>query len=314
MTATAPLGTYYPAASKTTGPILAATDRTDESVSALRAAKVLNESLHVGVTVLAVIEPLPLIVPEPSSLLQPLVITPELTAVVREQAIKQIKEIGADPDTWIVDVEDGRPAEEIARAARALGASLVVLGLSHHGLVDRLIDGDTALDLLRDSSTPVLLASKEFLSLPRRALVAVDFSPESMAAARIGLGLLSPDCLLYLAHVRPEVTIFDGSGLWEEEYERVASEQLENFKQTLAAPVTMRVETTILNGKPAKALTDFANAINADLIVSGSHGTGLMRRIFIGSTASRLLRKTDRSILIVPARTDEQSSEGALSQ
>lgn len=307
---TTTLGMYYPAVPiKTSGPILTATDRSEASLSALRAAEVLNASLHRGVTVLAVIEPLPLIVPEPTSLLQPLVISPELKAIVRDQTVEQMKKVEADVPTWSVEVEEGRPASEVALAARKHGASLVILGLSHHGIVDRLIDGDTALEFLRDSDTPVLLASKDFTTLPRVAVIAVDFSPESMDAARTALSLLSPDCLVHLVHVRPAVTIFDGSGLWEEEYDTVANRQLETFRETLAAPGTMHVETTIVVGKPADALVEFANKAGADLIVSGTHGAGLMRRIFIGSVATALLRKTEHSLLVVPQPTHQQKKD-----
>ena len=128
-----------------------------------------------------------------------------------------------------------------------------------------------------------------------------------MEAARVSLPLVSSDCVVHLAHVRPSVTIFDGSGLWEDEYENVAARQLESFRETLAAPTTMRVETTILVGKPAEALTEYADKIDADLIVSGTHGAGLMRRIFIGSVASGLLRKSERSLLLVPKPTHQQT-------
>jgi len=303
------LGIYYPAASPTKkGPILAATDRSDASLPALRAALILNRSLDVGVDVVVVVEPLPIIVPEPSGILQPLVITPELKAVVRQQAIEQMEKVGADAGKYSLDIEDGRPASEIARAAREHNASLVIMGLHHHGIVDRLIDGDTALEFLRESDTPVLLASKEFDSLPQRVLMAVDFSPESMEAAREAMRLLHPESVIHLAHVRPPVTIFDGSGLWEEEYERVALDQLGKFKQTLAAPGTMRVETSILIGKPANALTEFARKTGADLIVCSTHGMGLMRRIFIGSVATGLLHKAEQSILVVPASGHGQST------
>lgn len=307
---TTSLGMYYPAVSvKRYGPLLVATDRTETSLPALRAGEILNRSINRGVGVLAVIEPLPLIVPEPSSLLQPLVISPELREIVRDQTAKQVEKAGAPLGSWKIEVEQGRPSQEIALSARKHIASLIILGLSHHSLVDRLIDGDTALEVLRESDTPVLLASKDFSSMPKRVVIAVDFSPESMEAARAGLPLLSPGCVIHLAHVRPQVTIFDGSGLWEEEYEKVAARQLQSFRQTLAAPSAMGVETTILVGNPAAALTDFANKIDADLIVSGTHGAGLMRRIFIGSVASGLLKKSERSLLIVPKPTHQQQKE-----
>lgn len=302
------LGMYYPAASgKKSGPLLVATDRTEASLPALRAAEILDRSVKRGVAVLAVIEPLPVVVPEPSSLMRPLVISPELTAAVREQTARQVEQAGVTSGTWSIEVEQGRPATEIALAAARHSARVIILGQGHHGIVDRLIDGDTTLEVLRESDTPVLLASKDFSSMPKRVVVAVDFSTESMEAARVSLPFLSKDCVIYLAHVRPQVTIFDGSGLWEEEYMNVAALQLETFKQALAVPAAMRVETTILVGNPAEALAAFANKIDAELIVSGTHGVGLMRRIFVGSVASRLLRKSERSLLVVPKPTHQHT-------
>ena len=307
------LGRYYPAAlPRSSGPILAATDRTGASFSALRAARILNGSLHGAVTVLTVVEPLPLIVPEPSSLLQPVVITPELLSVVRSQTLTQIQAVDGVLSGWSIEVEEGRPSREIARAAATLGARLVILGLNHHGIVDRLIDGDTAIELLRESDTPVLLASKGFSSLPRVVVVAVDFSPESMTAARAAIPLLSENSVVHLVHVRPSATIFDGSGLWVEEYERVASRQLEQFRKALDAPAGITIEFKLLVGKPAKTVAEFATSIGADLIVSGTHGAGLMRRIFIGSVASGLLRRTESSLLIVPIPGHNRAAEDGL--
>jgi Universal stress protein UspA and related nucleotide-binding proteins len=209
---------------------------------------------------------------------------------------------------WTIDVEDGRPSREIAEAARQLDSRLIILGLSHHNLVDRLIDGDTALEVLRESDAPVLLASSKLTTLPRAIIVAVDFSPESMYAARTGLSLAAADAVIHLVHVRPPVTIFDGSGLWQEEYERVALRQLEQFEEVLSVPSGIRVEKKIVTGKPANGLAEYANTVGADLVVTGSHGAGLMRRIFLGSVAAGLLRKSERSLLIVPMPAPEKGA------
>jgi len=113
------LGVYYPAPSTVkAGPILAATDRSEASIPALRAAKVLNDSLNAGLHVVVVVEPLPIIIPEPGSLLQPLVISPELKAVVRRQANEQMQKIEPDSSKYLLEVEEGKPASEIARKAR----------------------------------------------------------------------------------------------------------------------------------------------------------------------------------------------------
>jgi len=56
----------------------------------------------------------------------------------------------------------------------------------------------------------------------------------------------------------------------------------------------------MLSGSPAAALLDLAEKQHADLIVAGTRGAGLMQRLLLGSVATRLMRHSTRSLLIVP--------------
>ncbi len=49
----------------------------------------------------------------------------------------------------------------------------------------------------------------------------------------------------------------------------------------------------------ARAVPDYADAIDADLILVGAHGKGFLQRFLIGSTVSRLLRTSKRPVLVV---------------
>ena len=55
----------------------------------------------------------------------------------------------------------------------------------------------------------------------------------------------------------------------------------------------------VLAGSPLAAITDFADRNGADLLVLGSRGEGFLRQMMLGSTASRLLRKTRHPVLVV---------------
>lgn len=55
----------------------------------------------------------------------------------------------------------------------------------------------------------------------------------------------------------------------------------------------------ILSGAPLPAIADHADACAADLLVLGSRGEGFLRQMMLGSTASRLLRKTRHPVLVV---------------
>jgi len=295
------VGSSYPAATQTpTGPILVATDGTALAEPAFRAASAISAKSSVDVQVIVVMEPLPVLLPQPSLIAAPLVASPALLDTVRNRAVTQMRESAPEGSNWQVEVEYGRPSAEIAKKARDRNAQLIVMGLVHHGLVDRLLDGDTALEVVRQSRTPVLLASASLKTLATRAVFAVDFSAQSIQAARVGLRILSDGSEVILAHVAPMLTVFDGTGIWEEEYEQAATKELGKFAEALSAPAGIRVEQVMLRGSPAWALLSLSDRTKADLIVAGTRGAGLMQRLLLGSVATRLMRHSTRSLLIVP--------------
>jgi nucleotide-binding universal stress UspA family protein len=298
-------GSSSPLKPAPSGPILVATDGTSAGEAAFRAAVLIAAKSTAGVRVMVVVEPLPVMVPEPSLIMQPLVASPEMLNVVRDRVVAQLRDLAPEGLDWGVEVEYGRPSDEIANKARDCAARLVVIGLVHHRVVDRILDGDTALEVVRQSPAPVLLASADWKALPMRAVFAVDFSPQSIAAAHAGQRLLGDESTVFLAHVRPMVTVFDGMGMWEEEYETAASKELQKFAESLKAPAGVRVEQVILSGNPAAAVLAFAEKEDADLIVCGTRGAGLVQRLLLGSIATRLMRHSTRSLLIVPDLADE---------
>ena len=294
-------GSWYPPARQApSGPILVATDGTTAGEAAFRAASLIAAKSSSSVQVMVVVEPLPVLVPEPSLIVQPLVAPPELLDVTRDRVAAQMRELAPEGLDWHVEVEYGRPSAEIADKAHNRNAQLIVIGLVHHGVVDRILDGDTALEVVRQSHAPVLLASASWKALPGRAVFAVDFSAESMQAARAGLRLLGDGATVVLAHVRPMATVFDGMGMWEEEYEKTATKELGKFAEALKAPAGLRVEQVTLSGSPSAAILGLADRTEADLIVAGTRGAGLMQRLLLGSVATRLLHHSTRSLLIVP--------------
>lgn len=291
----------YPSEMKTPiGPILVATDGTMAGEAAFQAAALVAAKSSSSVRVMVVVEPLPVLVPDPSLVTEPLVVSPEMLNAVRDRVVSQLRDAAPDGLQWNVEVEYGRPSDEIARKARDCDAQLIVIGLVHHSIVDRVLDGDTALEVVRQSRAPVLLATAEWKELPTRAVVAVDFSPQSMHAARAGLRLLSSGATVVLAHVRPRLTVYDEMGVWEEEYEDAAARELSKFSDALNAPKGVQVEQVVLSGSASGAVLALADKNDAQLIVAGTRGAGLMQRLLLGSVATRLMHHATRSILIVP--------------
>lgn len=301
------LGRWYsPPRAPRTGPLVAATDGSAAGETAVRAASFIGSKVSAAVDVLLVIEPLPILMPAPSTLLQPLVVAPEFLEEMRNGIVKRTSEISQPGIEWKVDVTYGRAGSEIVDHAERTGAQMIVIGHVHHGMLDRVLDGETALEVVRRSSVPLLLASPHLQALPKRAVLAVDFSPESIEAAREALRLLSDGAVAVVAHVAPRAATFDGSRLTVDEYETLMLRELGAFADSLSVPAGIRLERVILHGKPAKELLKLAERTNADLISVGTRGAGLMQRLFVGTNTARVVHHSRCSVLIAPQRTEDK--------
>ena len=299
------IGRWYPPVQRPLkGPVLAAIDNSPEGDAAFRTAASLAQAWGVRLRVVLVAEPLPLPGPRAEPLQQPLVTTPERFEEAKANAVRRLETLAPPGITWTIDVKYGRPSVRISEIAEELDAALIVIGLVHHGMLDRLLDGDTALETIRHSRRPVLLVPEGWTSLFMRALFAVDFSPGSMLAAQAGTGLLSEGGNAVLVHVRPEARapqhfVFDG-----EEYERAANEEFDRFIEVLDPAPGLIAGRVHLRGNVAPVLLSFADTIDSDLIVTGTAGAGFVQRMLIGSVATRLIRHSTRALLVVPGHAE----------
>jgi nucleotide-binding universal stress UspA family protein len=68
-------------------------------------------------------------------------------------------------------------------------------------------------------------------------------------------------------------------------------------------------EALVRNGNPVDEILGVAEEIDADLIVLGSHGTGMAKRFLLGSVSDRVLEYAACSVLIVKQRPGEAEPE-----
>ncbi len=72
------------------------------------------------------------------------------------------------------------------------------------------------------------------------------------------------------------------------------------------------VEATalLIRGATVKALLAEAERLEADLLVLGSHGHGLMHRVLLGSVSQAILQKSTVPVLLIPHRAPSATPEG----
>jgi nucleotide-binding universal stress UspA family protein len=63
-------------------------------------------------------------------------------------------------------------------------------------------------------------------------------------------------------------------------------------------------ELLIRKGMPVDVILSSAEELNADIIVMGTHGYGMVKDALMGGTARRIVRRSMIPVLVVPSRKD----------
>lgn len=218
--------------------------------------------------------------------------------------------LGVDPrgSGIHIDVRVGDVARAVEAAALECGASLVVVGHERRDLARRLIMGESALRVARRAPCPTLVVP-EALSVPvRSAVVGMDFSGSSIAAAREALRLLAPRGALHLVHVWPRLSDRDG---WmrehDERYANALPERLARAAELVGAPAGVRVEATDVVGDTVEALLAYAARSDASLVAAGRRGHGRVEGLLVGSVTTRLARAVPCAVLVSPEPADPEA-------
>ena len=138
-------------------------------------------------------------------------------------------------------------------------------------------------------------------------LVPVDFSPCSVNALRVALGMAAPDGDLTLLHVIDEHFIEEAVsaslGQSDEIRERLRQHAESNFEAMLQDLDVgqVEVEKMIVVGTPFVEILKIARDLDLPLIVMGVRGRSAPpEEILFGSTAERVLRGSRIPVLCVP--------------
>lgn len=138
-------------------------------------------------------------------------------------------------------------------------------------------------------------------------LVPVDFSPTSINAVRVAIGLAAPDGDITLLHVIDEHFLEDavaaGMGKSDDITARLREQAEANFTSALEGIETgeIEVERMIVVGHPFVEILKIARDLDLPMIVMGVRGRSAeAEELLFGSTAEKVLRGTRVPVLCVP--------------
>jgi len=154
----------------------------------------------------------------------------------------------------------------------------------------------------------------------KRILYATDLSDNSAYAFRYAINsALRHDAAIIILHVFELITttnrfaldLYLDEELRKKIFNERVSDSLDRIRKRLKifcdkefggdTKLTDRVESIeVCEGFPAEEILKKADEFNCDAIVMGTHGKGLIRHAFLGSTAKRVLRRTRKPVFIIP--------------
>jgi len=137
--------------------------------------------------------------------------------------------------------------------------------------------------------------------LPRKnVVVPIDFSDISFAAVAVAKEMVDDPSTLHIVHVLPVLEPTEPGVIWS---------QVDNESRSEHATAAMQkeledrgldgVQIVIRFGNAGHEVADHAKEIEADMIVTSSHGRSGLSHLLLGSVAERIVRFAKCPVLVV---------------
>lgn len=226
----------------------------------------------------------------------------ELNAFVTET-------LGADHGARTEVLIGHPPVEQILAQAATERASVIVAGTSGHARLAEAFFGSTISALVRQSEIPVLAVPPGANAARFGAILApVDFSScsdQSLSlAARLAAGF---DAKLFVLHAAPfnvPTAVAAVAFVPQSASEVQAASRTRVQSMLVEHKLEGRAEILIELGAPHAAIEAVVEQKRIDLVVMGTHSrTGVMK-LFLGSTAERVLRSRTCPVLVLREQTE----------
>ncbi|WBP96550.1 universal stress protein [Mycolicibacterium neoaurum] len=196
-------------------------------------------------------------------------------------------------------------AEELLRFAESHSSDLIVVGGARDGFFGGHVIGPVSSALLHSSPIPVALAPRGY----------ADDAPETIAAVTAAVPSRPGDdnplpfaiTLASAANLPIRmVSLVSAENLSEaEDLKELRAVQISAAQENLAVaaralPDSPDIESLVADGMTLESALKKLNWDDDDLLVVGSSRFAAPKRIFLGSTASRILAGTDAPVIVIP--------------
>jgi nucleotide-binding universal stress UspA family protein len=136
-----------------------------------------------------------------------------------------------------------------------------------------------------------------------RVLAPVDFSPTSSRVLELAGRVVATQGEVVLLHVVDWVpTVVEGAFVSvpnPRETKSFREDCLQKLEEQRRAHPDLNIRVEVVEGQAATEIVDFAQRMNADLVVIGTHSRGALGHLLLGSVAEKVLRRAPCPVLTV---------------
>ena len=193
-------------------------------------------------------------------------------------------------------VEKGITYQVLCRTSDSLKAKAIVIGVGEHYLLEELI-GSTTEKVSRMAAQKVIIVNYSSNKTFNNVLSAFDFSDNGIKALRSAIRFSHYfKSKLHILHVHDSNQSHDEIASYASiTCEKVIHDEL----QTLSAE-SINYEVIVKKGPTVMEILDCVEERKIQLLSIGSSGHSALTRLFLGSTVSKIIRRTPCTIVVTP--------------
>jgi nucleotide-binding universal stress UspA family protein len=221
---------------------------------------------------------------------------PQLTAKTSEETVERLRR-NLGIKERIVSLP-GDPVEEITRWAHTNKFDLIVVGTQSRLGLARAFHSSVAEAVVRHSQVPVLIAKRP-VKKPEAILAPYDLNSSSVPGLEFAAACAKiMDARLNIFHVAAAPNAeFSG------DLSHIKKTILSGLDNLPAPQKPHKIEAQVAWGKPINEI--LKASLEADLVVLTARSRGFLEDMILGTTAERVIRYSESSVLAVPAVADK---------
>lgn len=221
---------------------------------------------------------------------------------------KQLDNIGLKVKTKIEVITGEDISHAILETLNKEKTTLVVMGAHGKNLIEGILLGSVATDVLRYGKTHVLIMRHKFADQQEgkrfeklfpdvfsKVLLPIDFSEPSIETLSLVKDMKGiKEAVLVHVVDKGETQVEIDTSVKE------AKKRLEDIAKDFRSE-GIKVKTHALAGSPSESIISLAEEENVSLIIISTLGKGMFRELLLGGTARDVVRRTNRSVLAIRA-------------